>query len=160
MSVRVWWDISDAELSSAEELDEFIREHNAMIAPQGVRAWSLLIGPSGSAIEDMPLRLDFDADPGSPPVTTEAEASARLKADPEVTGTAAARWLPSGLKAAEAGREPKALRVCESSDEELADLPAELGRLSFAAARALARAYLETGERPEAEGVTWDLVEG
>lgn len=38
MSVRIWWDISDAELSSVDESDGFIREHNTMIAPQGARS--------------------------------------------------------------------------------------------------------------------------
>ncbi|MCD0445656.1 hypothetical protein LO763_18785 [Glycomyces sp. A-F 0318] len=108
----------------------------------------------------MPLRFDLDADPGMPPAATEEEASLRLKTDPEATGAAAARWLPSNHKAVEAGCEPTALRVCESSDEDLVDIPAGLGRLSFATARALARVYVESGERPEAEGVAWEPVSG
>lgn len=157
MSVRVSWDISTEDIEGPDELSEFIIETLNLVNPQGTRGISLWVGPPGAVREDMPLRLDLDPEPGSPPVAS-IEMIAEL---PEithatVTGAASVRWIPNGLVADDPAFPRRDIAVMEDSGQALSTVPADLVRVSIPTAIRLAAAYARTGERPE--GIAWQAL--
>lgn len=86
---------------------------------------------------------------------TREEPELRVDLDPE-TGAGAVRWLVDDLVGVEDGYEPRAVIVAEKTDEPLVWIPPVIARVSYAAARAAAIEYVETGRRPD--GLDW--VEG
>lgn len=123
-----------------------------LVTPQGTRGFTLWLGPLGSRLDDMPLRLDLD--PGAAPIES-MDAIADL---PEITadnvrGGAAARWLPDEHFAIEADCPGVDLQVMESSHRDLLTVPATLARISVRTALRLAADYCTTNERPT--GVEW-----
>lgn len=83
------------------------------------------------------------------------EPELRVDLDPE-TGAGAARWLADELIGVEDDYEPRLVIVAEALGEPLMWVPPALARVSYAAARAAAIEYVETGRCPD--GLDW--VEG
>ncbi|MGH8794282.1 MAG: Imm1 family immunity protein [Stackebrandtia sp.] len=112
-------------MSSPGEVERFLTERAEMYNNWGTRGMTYWIGPHDT--DDAPLRIDMDPD----------------------AGAAAVRWLPDGGVGIKAGyQHGQPLKVCESSDEELMTIPAELVCASIDAAQRAAVEYVRTGQRP------------
>lgn len=132
MKTTIHWDIADTSVDSGDEAAAFVEEQCGLVNNWGTRGFALFFGPAGTVWSKLPLRIDIDAG----------------------YGAAAIRWLPENLVAV--GNDSvhhESIEVAESSDRELATIPAELVRDSIDTAKQVAAEYVDTGQRPTS--LTW-----
>lgn len=109
------------EVSSPEDAGRRFDELVETIMPHGGCGQTLTVGTGDQPV----LRIDVDID----------------------RDRAALRWLPDGSYAVECEADAP-ITVYESPDTGLVDIPAELARVTCAAARAAVVEYAVTGRRP------------
>ena len=115
-------------IEDADELDQVLDELAVLPNSRGTLGRAYWLGPVG---EPPSLRVDLD---------------------PE-TGAGAVRWLVDDLIGVEADYAPRVVIVAEALDEPLVWVPPAIARVSYAAARAAALQYVESGRRPS--GLDW-----